>query len=103
MQSPNQTRMHFLQQLILEEVIIRREANLKAFRHGLDVLEITTLLEEYPHLLKPLFIEKHPLAASQFKSLIDSEQRSDPVQGRAYDLLIHGCSGRNKPGEEPIC
>ena len=58
-----------LQQLILEEVIIRQEANLKAFRRGLDVLGITALLEEYPHLLKPLFIKEYPLTAS----LIDFE------------------------------
>ena len=45
-----------LQQLIMEEVIIRQEANLKAFRRGLGVLEITRILEEYPKLLRPLFI-----------------------------------------------
>ena len=43
-----------LQQLILEEVIIRREAYLKAFRRGMSVLEITDKLQEYSHLLRPL-------------------------------------------------
>ena len=73
----------------MEEVIIRREANLKAFRRGLSVLGITSIVEEYPDLLRPLFIEEeHPLTASQFKSLIDSEQPSDPLQSRAYEMFM---------------
>ena len=78
-----------LQQLIIEEVIIRQEANLKAFRCGLGVLGMTSMLEEYPHLLRPLFVEEeHPLTASQFKNLIESERPSDPVQSRAYDMFM---------------
>ena len=91
-----------LQQLIMEEVIIRREANLKAFRRGLSVLGMTSMLEEYPHLLRPLSVEEEhpPLTVSHFKSLIDSEWPSDPVQSRAYDMFMefvthiegnHGC------------
>ena len=78
-----------LQQLIMEEVIIRREANLKAFRRGLSVLGISSMMEEHPDLVRPLFIEEeHPLTANQFKSLIDCEQPSDPLQGRAYEMFM---------------
>lgn len=78
-----------LQQLILEEVIIRREANLKAFRRGMRVLEITDKLQEYSHLLRPLFVaEEHAITASQFKGWIESERPSDPEQGHAYDMFM---------------
>ena len=57
--------------------------------HGLSVLGITSMVEEYPNLLRPLFIEEeHPLTASQFKSLIDSKQPSDPLQSRAYEMFM---------------
>ena len=62
-----------LQQLIImEEVIIRREANLKSFRHGLEVMVIPSLLRGYAHLLRPLFVkEQHLLTANEFRSSID--------------------------------
>ena len=64
-----------LQQLILEEVIIRREANLKAFHRWMRVLEISDRLQEYSHLLRPLFVaEEHAITASQCKGLIKSER-----------------------------
>ena len=46
------------------------------------MLGLTTVLEEYSHLLRPLYVkEKHPLTVSQFKSLIDSKRPTDPLQG----------------------
>lgn len=53
----NRSNKHaLLQQLILEEVIIRREVNLKAFRRGLQVLGLCDLLEHHPQSLQPLFV-----------------------------------------------
>ena len=46
------------------------------------------MVEECPDLLRPLFIEEHPLTASQFKSLIDSELPSDPLQSHAYEIFM---------------
>ena len=53
------------------------------------MLEITRILDEYPHLLRPLFVaEEQPLTASKFKVLIESKRPSDPEQGNAYDMFI---------------
>ena len=79
----------FLQQLIMEEVVIRREANLKAFRRGMNMLGITSIIEKYPHLVRPLMIaEEHSITAAQFKCLIESERPSDSDQGQAYDMFM---------------
>ena len=78
-----------LQQLILEEVIIRREANLKAFRRGLGVMGISSLLCGYANLLRPLFVEERRLlTANEFKSLIDCRRPSNSEQSRAYDFFM---------------
>ena len=52
------------------------------------MLGLTTVLEEYPHLLRPLFVKEHSLMASQFKSLIDSKRPTDPLQGNAYNIFM---------------
>ena len=44
------------QQMILEEVIIRRKVNLKAVCGGLQVLGLCDLLGHSPQLLQPLFV-----------------------------------------------
>ena len=41
----------FLQQLILEEVIVRSEANIRAFSRGLKVLDMLSMITGYPHLI----------------------------------------------------
>ena len=43
----------FLQQLILEEVIVRREANIRAFSRGLKVQDMLSMITGYPHLIRP--------------------------------------------------
>ena len=78
-----------LQQLILEKVIIRREANLKAFRRGLGVMGISSLLCGYANLLRPLFVEERRLlTANEFKSFIDCRRPSNSEQSRAYDFFM---------------
>ena len=49
----------------------------------------SNLYDEHPELVRPLFIEEHPLTANQFKSFIDCEQPSDPLQGRAYVMFMY--------------
>ena len=81
----------FLQQLIIEEVIIRREANLQAFHHGMSVLGITGLIEDHPHLMKPLFVaQTTTLTASIFCSLFSSTRLgiSDQAEMQAYDMFM---------------
>ena len=40
------------QQLTLEEVLIRKEAILQAFSHGLDVLGVAKMIQDYPDLIE---------------------------------------------------
>lgn len=65
-------RSLLLQQLMHEEVIVRREGNLQAFQRGLDSLQLSDLLVAHPQLMRPLFVAedgKH-LTATEFISLI---------------------------------
>ena len=62
------------QQLILEEVIIRREVNLKAFCGGLQVLGLCDLLGRSPQLLQHLFVAgaSASITAQQISGVISS-------------------------------
>ena len=79
-----------LQELVLEEVIIRRETNLKAFRRGLSVLKITDLLDEYPDLMRVLFVagDSRSITSHQFVSLIGCKRPENPQQGYSYDIFM---------------
>uniref|UniRef100_A0A1X7V1X8 HECT domain-containing protein n=1 Tax=Amphimedon queenslandica TaxID=400682 RepID=A0A1X7V1X8_AMPQE len=61
------------QELILEEAVSRREANLRALSRGVAVrtLGILRLIQEYPHLMKALFMhlfESTPNTSSEILS-----------------------------------
>ena len=60
--------------LILEEVIVRQEDNLKAFILGLELLGLRSVIKIYPTLIKPLFThqDQAPLTADRFRMLIGS-------------------------------
>lgn len=79
-----------LQHLILEEVIIRREENLRAFVRGLDYLGLANLLQAYPHLLKPVFtaqLNTPTLTPESFWSLVESLRPCEIPKQRAYDYF----------------
>ena len=79
-----------LQHLILEEAIVRREDNLKAFINGLEQLGLQGLIKAYPTLMKPLFTcqDQAPLTADQFRMLIGSVRPgSDDEKSKAFDFF----------------
>ena len=78
-----------IQLLIVEEVIIRRQGSLKAFKLGLDHLHLTQLIEAYPAVIKPLFVyQLEPLTSEVFWSLVASSRPSeDALKQSAYDMF----------------
>lgn len=83
-------RHALLQQLVFEEVIIRREGNLKALRRGLGTLEWPVLLAKHTDLLKPFFVtgELKAITVEQVKNAISSPWPACPKQARAYDHFM---------------
>ena len=76
----------FMQQLIFEEVIVRREANIRAFSRGLKVLD---MLSSYPHLIRPLMVPTEiSLYANLFLSLLHKSETKNPKESKAYQLFI---------------
>ena len=79
----------FLQQLILEEVIVRREANLKAFLCGMRVLGVASLVMDYPFLMKPLMVAgEFTLTSPLFLSLIKGHRPLEPEHSLTYDMFF---------------
>ena len=78
------------QLLIAEEVIVRREANLKAFCRGLNVVGFADLIEKWPNLMRPLLVtEDFEITSTIFKGLIKSQKPSSPAESRAYDMFMN--------------
>ena len=81
-------KLSFLQHLIQDEVIIKRERNLKAFQRGLNVLGVGDLLKRYPCITDKLFVaQKSPLSPAGFLDLVSSlrPQRQEEVQ--AFEIF----------------
>jgi len=79
-----------LQHLILEEVIVRREDNIRAFGNGLEQLGLLTLIKTYPTLMKLLFTyqEQAPLTAGHFWELVVSVRpTAEDRKITAFDLF----------------
>ena len=66
-----ENKASLVQRLVDEEVIIKRERNLKAFRKGLETLGLLQLVIDYPSLMKPYFVmESNSLTPAEFFSLV---------------------------------
>ena len=82
-----------LQHLILEEVIVRWEDNLKAFILGLELLGLRSVIKIYPTLMKPLFMhqDQASLTADRFRMLIvligSVRPGSDDDRSKAFDFF----------------
>ena len=76
----------------MEEVIVRREVNLKALRRGLKVLEWSEVMESHPQLVQPLFVsgpETKNITAKQIRDAICSTRpTNNSDQAIAYDLFM---------------
>ena len=78
-----------LQQLILEEVITRREENLKAFQRGLKVLGFADPIRNWPELTRPLLVNdtERKITAEVFKKLIKAQPK-DQRESEAYEIFL---------------
>lgn len=77
-----------LQQLIWEEVILRREGNIRAFKRGLGHLNLLQLMHTNPDLMKPLFVAKsEEVTAEVFMGLVSSLRPQKIEQQRAFDYF----------------
>ncbi len=69
----NENKFSLIQRLVEEEVIVKRERNLKAIRKGLEVLGFLDLVIKYPSLVKPYFVaESRALVPDEFFLLVDN-------------------------------
>ena len=91
------------QTLLIEEVLHKREANIRALRRGMHVLGFFKLCNEYPEKTKPLFLyTPAPLDSSRFFSLMH-ERTDKPAdnskQAVAFTYFMKYVNERAKEGE----
>lgn len=81
-------RYCLIQSLIREEVISKRESNMKAFFCGLNVLKVGELMLAHPERMKNLFVyqESH-LSVDSFMTLVASVRPSCPKQAQALEYF----------------
>ena len=93
-----ENKASLLQHLIWEEVILRREGNIQAFKRSLDCLQLLQLMQTWPDIiiLKPLFVSQPAMenvTAMAFLGLMASLKPHDEDQQRAYeyfhDFVVH--------------
>jgi hypothetical protein len=74
------TKMELTQTLIIEEVIIKRDVNIRAFRKGLFVLGFLNLCRDYADLTKPLFVHcEEDFTSETFMGLMAAVPPPDPA------------------------
>ncbi len=79
---------HFLQHLMLDEVIVKRERNLKAFVRGLKVLGITDMIRRHPAMTKKLFVTENVLMTPDtFMKLVGSIQPKKTRELQAFGFF----------------
>ena len=73
---------------MLDEVILKRERNLKAFCRGLNVLGITDVVKHHPNVARKLFIfEEVSLTPSLFLGLVGSLRPDKEEHQLAFDFF----------------
>ena len=83
-------KMQFLQHLVQDEVIAKRERNMKAFVCGLDCLEFGELVRQHPEMTRSLFVaaQSATISAKVFLSLISSNRPAESKEhARAFDYF----------------
>ena len=81
-------RYQLIQCLIGEEVILKREKNMKAFFHGLDTLKVGELILAHPEKMKSLFVyQEHPLTADSFMGLVASLRPPSTKEAQAFEFF----------------
>ena len=81
-------RYRLIECLIKEEVISKRETNLKAFFRGLNLLNVGDLIVAHPKIMEPVFVFKHDkLTADSFMALVGSVKPPSPTHSRAFGFF----------------
>ena len=82
-------KMQFLQHLVQDEVIAKRERNMKAFVRGLDYLEFGELVRQHPEMTRSLFVaaQSGTISAKVFLSLISANRPESKEHARAFDYF----------------
>ena len=80
-----ENKSELVRRLIDEEVIIKRERDLKALRKGLETLGLQKLLIRYTSLMKPYFYS--PITPDEFFVLVVSCNPATRLERQAYDYF----------------
>lgn len=100
------TKSELVHEIMVKEVLSKREDNIRAFQKGLSVLGFMALCQKHPSLTKDLFIHKdRPLSASSFlqppvmsKSVTRPEQ-SNINQVNAFNWFMKYINERSIHGK----
>ena len=66
-----ENKAQLLEMVVTEEVILKRDANISAFRRGLSVLKFLDVCKSNCKLVAPLFVyDEQVLNAEEFKKLL---------------------------------
>ena len=85
----NLTKHSFLQNLLVEEVIRKRDDNILSFRRGLDMLDFVSVVQRFPKQCRELFIyEETFLTAAKLQCLITTRRPEEKKQRQAYDFFF---------------
>ena len=81
-------KIQFQQYLVHDEVILKRERNLRAFCHGLNSLGVYDLVKDNPDTMRSLFVYKpKQITAELFRSFISSVKPFDKDEARAFQFF----------------
>ena len=80
------TKHSFLQKLLVQEVIRKRDDHILSFRKGLDVLDFVRVMQSFPEQYKQLFVYRPTLlTAAQLWGLIETPRPQESKQQQAVE------------------
>ena len=84
------SKSEFLQQLILNEVVLKRQHAIQALCRGLDHLNVAKLLQKNCDLMQPVFLcdANRPLTAEMLIRLISTPKPEEERFGEVYDWFL---------------
>jgi len=81
-------KLQFLQHLIHDEVMVKRERNLKAICRGLEYVNVGKLIKMHPDVTRSLFVAANSnITAKAFLSLTSIDEPKNEDHGRALDYF----------------
>ena len=84
------TKSEFLQCLIFNEVVQKRQLAVQSFCKGLDHLNVHKLLKQHKDVLRPAFLYDHQatLTSDTFIDLISTPRPSHEISAKIYDWFV---------------